>query len=259
MEKRYCLVCKDVPNLDITYSYIYEALESAGFIYDEENPGLVISLGGDGTFLKAVDLYREKRPIFLGINLGKLGFLCQFSENEIDYALELLLNNEERKYIKYPLIMVQCGDRKYFALNEVRITAMNGTSTSFDVLIDDVNLERLNADGMSICSPLGSSGINKGLGGAIVDPSIFALELTEITPINNKFYCSINSPLIINGKSCITLENFSSIKINLFMDNRAYQIEDMKKMLISYCDEYVLVLKNLNNNYINKLNNSFIK
>ena len=110
------------------------------FIIDEDNPDIVISIGGDGTFLRAVHHYIQKglSPLFVGVNAGHLGFFTNFESDE----LELLISyfKGEDKYTEHALIEARIDDLTIYAVNEIRIENPFHTLIS-DVYVNDEILE----------------------------------------------------------------------------------------------------------------------
>lgn len=80
-----------------------------------------------------------------------------------------------------------------------------------DVVIDNVQLERFRGDGLSVSTPTGSTAYNKSLGGAILHPTMEALQLAEISSLNNRVYRTLGSSVIVPKK--IRLKLFLSVKV----------------------------------------------
>src|SRR5699024_1923318 len=103
---------------------------------------------------------------------------------------------------EYPLLEViirsHAGGQedRFLALNETMIKTPEG-SVVFDVQIRGEHFETFRGDGLCISTPSGSTAYNKALGGAILHPSIEAIQLTEIASINNRVFRTIGSPLIL--------------------------------------------------------------
>ena len=258
---RFCIVTKLNEKCNKLKELIINALTNKGYTFDENNPDLVFILGGDGTFLRAVNNYFKIDPLFIGINEGNLGFLCEFLMEDINEVINSIDNLSEANIISYPLLQVNINDENIlYALNEIRIEGINGNSLMFDIEINDDFLERLNADGICFSTAIGSSGINKGLGGSLVSPDLEVIELSEKTPINNRIYSSLNSPLILDKDSVILLDDFSSSTFNIFYDNYYYLVNNFNgEIEITLSNKTIRILKNEETSYINRLNDSFIR
>lgn len=238
---------------------LIDILVNEGHTLDEYNPEFVFSIGGDGTFLKAVHAYLNIDPIFIGINEGNLGFLCEFTLGDFN-IIKNIINDYQDNYKNYSLLGLEVNNETYYSLNEVRIESNDGSSLRFDISVNDDFLERLNADGVCISSSIGSSGINKGLGGALVSHNLEIMQLIEKTPINNRCYSSINSPIIFNKDDIITIDNFAYNKFSIYYDNQSYNLNNFNGTIKIYIsDKKIRVLKHPNITFTNKVNDAFIK
>ena len=133
---RFCISLRDGDGIKKVCDFIKDSLEKEGLVYDENKPELVISVGGDGTFLRAIQKYFLFKPLFANINFGNLGYLCEYTEKELnDFIRDLLDKNHEEKEIA--LLEASYSDKKYYALNEFRIESSKGDTLIFDVFIND--------------------------------------------------------------------------------------------------------------------------
>src|SRR5690625_4887272 len=170
--------------------------------YNEEEPDLVISIGGDGTFLEAFHRYvhRLKETAFIGIHTGHLGFYADWLPDELE-KLIIEIAKTPFQVVEYPLLEVvirlESGgeENRILALNEAMIKTAEG-SVVFDVEIRGEHFETFRGDGLCISTPSGSTAYNKALGGAIIHPSLEAIQLTEMASINNRVFRTIGSPLV---------------------------------------------------------------
>lgn len=260
MKTRFCVVNKEIPNLKITKEEVINKITSFGYFLDEKNPEIVITLGGDGTFLKAFHQYNDQKPLFIGINEGNLGFLCEFSINELDKVYEILSKYDFNFVKNFNLLKLEGLEKTYFALNEFRIESNNGGALAFDVVIDEVYFEKLKADGVCFSTSLGSSGINKNINGAVVVPNLNVFQMSEKTAINNKHYSSLKSSLILTENNIVTLNNFNNDSFVIYFDNCFINVSNFNETLrISLSNEKISILGNRNSNYLAKLSDSFIK
>ncbi len=152
-------------------------LEQSENKIDQENPELVISVGGDGTLLSAFHLYNHKldQVQFLGVHTGHLGFYTDWRDYELEELVESLCNDHQ-KSVSYPLLDVRITyangkpDKHFLALNESTIKRGNRTMVA-DISIKEDLFEKFRGDGLSISTPTGSTAYNKSVGGAVLHPS----------------------------------------------------------------------------------------
>ncbi|MFY0546167.1 NAD kinase [Brevibacillus sp. H7] len=165
-----------------------------------DRPDLVVSIGGDGTLLEAVHQYGFE-PTYVGIHTGHLGFYADWRPEELDEFISAL--EQPHPFIaEYPT--VQCrihtsdGQTHHkWALNELVIRNASLSTLVACVYINGEEFETFRGDGLIVSSPSGSTAYNKAVNGAIVHPSIEAIQLSEIASINNQAYRTINSSLVL--------------------------------------------------------------
>ncbi len=153
---------------------------------DDFEADVAISMGGDGTFLEAASRVRDKGIPILGINMGRLGFLADVPAEEIDFAIEDIVNRQcvtER----HSLIQVKYNDgepKVYpYALNEVAVLKRDNSSMiSISVDINHQHLTTYQADGLILSTPTGSTGYALSVGGPIVITQCGVFGLTPVAP-----------------------------------------------------------------------------
>ena len=238
-----------------------EALKH-NLILDDENPDIVFSVGGDGTFLKAVHAYLDKLDniYFIGINSGSLGFLYDFSKEEIPMIME---NIAKGKFSIKEHVLLK-GDVQFensletvYALNEIRIENPFHTLIS-DVLINNELLETYHGSGLIVSSSLGSSAYNKSLGGALIDNDILALELTEVAAIQNRVYRSLGSSLVIKGDKKVEFAGKISHAVVGFDHMSINKEDNLLKVDISYSNKKAKIIYDPEHSYIQKIRKGFV-
>ncbi|SFA78418.1 NAD+ kinase [Flavobacterium swingsii] len=168
---------------------------------------LLISVGGDGTFLRAATLVRNSGIPILGINAGRLGFLATVQQENIETFLQLVL---EKKYtISKRTLLSLKGSSKIeeikdlnFAMNEVTVSRKDTTSMiTIETYLNGEYLNSYWADGLIISTPTGSTGYSMSCGGPILTPEANCLVITPIAPHN------LNArPLVIPDNTEIKLK-----------------------------------------------------
>lgn len=214
-------------------SRIKQYLTDFDLEYDKEEPDLVISVGGDGTFLEAFHRYvhRLDCTAFIGVHTGHLGFYADWVPDEVE-KLVIDIAKTPFQVVEYPLLEViirpesGTGEDRFLALNETAIKTAEG-SVVFDVEIKGEHFETFRGDGLCVSTPSGSTAYNKALGGGIIHPSLEAIQLTEMASINNRVFRTIGSPLIlpkhhtcflnpkVNGSFLIAIDHFTQNYTNV--------------------------------------------
>ena len=152
-----------------------------------KNVDLIISLGGDGTLLRAARLVAaEDIPLF-GVNLGGLGFLTQIGIDDLEKSLEKLYREryflDERMMLNCTVKRREEEIKKFTALNDVVIG--KGAFARIISLATYVNNDYVitySADGLVVSTSTGSTAYSLSAGGPIVNPSINSIMLTPICP-----------------------------------------------------------------------------
>jgi len=142
----------------------------------------VIAIGGDGTILRTAQILKGKEIPTIGINLGSLGFLTTFSEEEKIKAVEDFLNRKVN-IEKRLLIKVIFKNKEYLVLNDVVIN-MGESSRMIEInlYVDGELVNKFNGDGIIIATPTGSTAYSLAAGGPIVHPSSEVFIITPIAP-----------------------------------------------------------------------------
>lgn len=146
----------------------------------------VISLGGDGTFLKAAGRVGDKEIPIVGVNMGRLGFLADVSPAEVDNCIEALCAGdytiEKRKVIQMTM-EGGSSDVPRFALNDVAILKRDIASMiTIHASINGQYLTTYQADGLVISTPTGSTAYSLSNGGPILVPGTNVLVMTAVAP-----------------------------------------------------------------------------
>lgn len=148
----------------------------------------MLCVGGDGTFLEAVSVIREKKIPLVGVHTGRLGFLANITTEELSVALEQLKNGlydiEERSLLRLTSSAFTFPDFDC-ALNE--FTVYKRDSSSMITLHVGLNGRFMNtywADGLIISTPTGSTAYSMSMGGPIITPDTRNFIITPIAPHN---------------------------------------------------------------------------
>ncbi|MCF8319631.1 MAG: NAD kinase [Flavobacterium sp.] len=168
---------------------------------------IMISIGGDGTILRAATLVRDSGIPILGVNAGRLGFLAMVQKDEIAEFLQLII---EKKYtISERNLISLTGTPDIpeisdinFAMNEISVSRKDTTSMiTIETYLNDEFLNSYWADGLIISTPTGSTGYSLSCGGPILTPNVASLVITPIAPHN------LNArPLVIPDDTVIRLK-----------------------------------------------------
>lgn len=217
------------------------------------NVDLVISMGGDGTFLKAACMVGEREIPILGINKGRLGFLADVLPSEIEDVLKHVLR---RDYMieNHTVIKLEadgeCVDCCPFALNDIAVLKRDTASMiSIKAYVNGEFLVNYQADGLIIATPTGSTAYSLSNGGPIIVPQSGSLCITPVAPH------SLNiRPIVINDTSVIELEVCSrSHNFLVAIDGRSMKLTEGTRLTIRKADYMVKLVKLKNQRYFSTL------
>ncbi|MEO8237820.1 MAG: NAD kinase [Flavobacterium sp.] len=151
---------------------------------------MLISIGGDGTILRAATLVRNSGVPILGINAGRLGFLATVQKENIDSFLQFVIDKNYTTSER-TLLSLTCDptndaiEELNFAMNEVTVSRKDTTSMiTVETYLNNEYLNSYWADGLIISTPTGSTGYSLSCGGPILTPDVKSLVITPIAPHN---------------------------------------------------------------------------
>ncbi|NNE35630.1 MAG: ATP-NAD kinase [Rhodothermales bacterium] len=161
--------------------------EDAGRLADDDVAAaadIVLSFGGDGTFLNTAHIVGDRAIPILGINIGRLGFLADIEVEQVRQAIEQIESGKFRIEERMALDVRVSSDgteNSEWALNEV-VVQRSGTAglILIEVSVDDTPLNTYWADGLIVSTPTGSTAYSLSAGGPIMEPGCGSVLLTPI-------------------------------------------------------------------------------
>jgi NAD+ kinase len=166
---------------------------------------LAVVLGGDGTMLRAAEIFRGKQVPILGINLGHVGFLAEIERPSLSEIVDAIVSGtfsiEERMSLNYQLLrdgkVIQTG----WALNEVLVERNDHQMIDLFVQIDHRPLSRWWCDAVICATPTGSTAYAYSAGGPVVWPEVDALVLLPLAA-----HALFSKPMVVSPKSEIAID-----------------------------------------------------
>lgn len=233
--KKIALLASRNPKSEAVSKELWTKLKEANFILTPKNPDIVISIGGDGMLLSAFHKYEKliDRVRFVGIHTGHLGFYTDYRDFEVNKLIEnLKLDTGAR--VSYPIlnVKVKMTDGRIVearALNEATVKRLSKTMVA-DIIINNVPFERFRGDGISVSTPTGSTAYNKSLGGAVLHPTIEALQIAEVASLNNRVYRTLGSSVVVPKKDKIVIEPKHSDRYSIAVDNKTFVYDSIESI-----------------------------
>ena len=213
--------------------------------YDPKEPDIVITVGGDGTLLYAFHEYvhRLSETSFVGVHTGHLGFYADWKPEEVE-RLVIHIAKTPFKIVEYPLleVIVRHTDgtktARYLALNECTVRSVSG-SLVMDLEIKGEYFETFRGDGLCISTPSGSTAYNKALDGAILHPSIPAIQVAEMASINNRVYRTVGSPLVLPEHHTCLLKPILDTDYQITVDHLTMLEKNVKSIQCRVAEETI--------------------
>jgi NAD+ kinase len=223
---------------------------------------IVVSFGGDGTMLSAAKRFLVSELPLMGVNLGRLGFLAEFSVAELDAAFEAVLTGE---YIIEDRVILETSvkldgqenlNEMAYALNDFVLHKKDfARMITINTTIDGVPVAEYHADGLIISTPTGSTAYSLSSGGPIVAPTCSVVVLTPVSPH------SLNMrPLVAPDAVEITLTpGAGSGATSLVADGQTVSVvEEGCSINIRKSERVVKLLKRVQNSYYDLLKNKLL-
>ncbi|MBS8265224.1 NAD kinase [Mesobacillus boroniphilus] len=243
---------------------IYELARRYDFniVNDHRTANIIVSIGDDGTFLQAVRKtgFRDD-CLYAGISVtGSLNMYCDFHLEDTDKMIEAI-TTAQIEVRRYPTIEVTIdGDTTFGCLNEFSVRSAIIKAFVMDVFIDDKHFETFRGDGMIVATPTGSTAYNKSVNGAVVDPLLPCMQVSELASVNNNHYRTLGSSFILSGDRKLTFkvaQDGNDYPI-MGMDNEALSIQHVEKFDVKLSNKIIKTVKLKDNSFWEKVKRTFL-
>lgn len=214
---------------------------------------IIISIGGDGTFLRTAALVGDKGIPMIGINTGRLGFLADVTSDRMEEAVRMIHEGrytiQQRHLLQLETEGLPAGHTPY-ALNDIAILKHDISSMiSVSASIDGTPLTTYQADGLVIATSTGSTAYSLSVGGPIVAPGSNVTVLTPVAPH------SLNMrPMVLPAARTISLDVSSrSHNFLISIDGRSFSCKEHTPMLVRRAPYFISVIRLEGSNFYSTL------
>lgn len=220
---------------------------------------LLISIGGDGTFLETIHIVRDSGIPVLGVNTGRLGFLASTHKDEIKEVLEYIHNDKYRLQNRTVLTLEtkeSLFGENNFALNELTVHKKDSSSMiTIHAYFGDLYLNSYWADGLIISTPTGSTAYSLSCGGPIVVPGSGSFVITPIAPHNLNV-----RPIVVPDNKTIRLivEGRGNEEFLCTLDSRSVTIDSSVELHIKKANFELNVVQTDKQNFLNTIRNKMM-
>lgn len=242
--------------------YLANKLKQNGFFTSRDGE-LLIVIGGDGTFLSAIRKRIDQNPVFVGFNTGNLGYLSEFTIDNVDEFVHLLKRGDY--YIQhlpvYEVKLKENGEERieYF-VNDIVVERKSTRILHMSIHVNDQSLCSISADGVIISSALGSTGYAMSAGGAISLDCEDILQISPIAPVYSKAYQSLSSSIILNNENELTIfPNYKKQReFRIVCDGKEIKTKNPRFIEIKKSDKELRILRSKKYHRMENLRNKIL-
>lgn len=226
MNRVKLVIRTDKPQADTTADRFRVLLAERGVSTDTGEIGAVVAIGGDGTVLEAASIALNDRVPVCGINVGRIGYLAEFAENEIEDLADAIARGTFALR-HHNTVSVSTGDLSASAINDIVVEkVITERIIEVTVSVNHRPLATYRTDGMIVATPLGSTAYSLSAGGPIVDPSLDALILTPVAP-----HSLLNRAIVLAPDAVVTLSVTGDRPARVNVDGRAFCTVDPEELI----------------------------
>ncbi|MDD4582794.1 MAG: NAD(+)/NADH kinase [Eubacteriales bacterium] len=249
-----------------TRSLLRRKLQQSGFVVPNDfspQAELIVSIGGDGSFLKTLHKYNFPSIPFLGINTGHLGFFQELHPNDLDAFIfwykQKRYEIQDLKTVK-AMITDENQTHKLMGLNEILIRGEYSRLVHLNISIGSSFIERFSGDGILVSTPAGSTAYNYSLGGSIVDPRLSILQITPIAPMNTTAYRSFTSSVVLPQDLFVRIhpEKQEANELMIVADGIEHKYGNISEITLNFSDVIVKLMRFENYDFWNKVKTKFL-
>jgi len=219
---------------------------------------MILSVGGDGTFLETAMRVRSAGIPVAGINTGRLGFLANIPDEDIGRSVDLLCSGKydivSRAMLEISTPRELFSNGNAMALNEITVQKSDQGMITVTVKVDGIFLNTYRADGLIISTATGSTAYSLSVGGPILSPTDDSIIIVPMSPHNLTI-----RPIIVTGSSIITLETGGrSSHCLVTCDSRAVRVPAGITLEVRQAVERLSTVTTAGNDFFSTLRNKLM-
>lgn len=223
---------------------------------------IIVAVGGDGAFLQAVRKSGFRNDcLYVGVtDEVETSLYCDFHIYDTESIIEAM-QTASIEVRRYPVIDVHLDGHTHFhCLNELSVRSSIIKTFVIDVFIDDLHFETFRGDGIVVSTPTGSTAYNRSLNGAVVDPLIPCMQVSEMASLNNNQFRTLGSSFILSDSRKLTLQiaQDGNDYPLIGLDNEALSVQNTKNIEIELSGKIIKTVKLKNNSFWHKVQRTFL-
>ena len=255
---------REEPEISQKLQSLCELARKNGFtvVNNTKEAHIIISFGDDGTFLQAIrNTGFCDDCLYVSVSTSpRPGFYTDVPLQDVAKIMDAI-KSDKIEVLHNPTIEVTVDNQaSFYCLNEFSIQSAIVKTFVMDVFIDQLHFETFRGDGLVVSTPTGSTGYNKSVHGAVVDPIIPCMQITELGSLNNNYYRTLGSPFILSDNRVLTLvvAKEGNEHPTMAMDNEALSIRHVEKIQIKLSGKKIKTIKLKDNSFWEKVKRNFL-
>jgi NAD+ kinase len=220
-----------------------------------KNSDVIISLGGDGTFLHTARLVGKKEIPLFGVNMGTLGFMSEVDPSEMKKFIKQIMQDNYRIKERIILSGELPGGKKLYGINEIVVDrAYSVRMMEIEVFYDEEQVVRFVGDGAIISTPTGCTGYSLSAGGPILSMESRDFIITPICPhtLNVR-------PIIVPDKGVITVKVHREIDVRVTADGQKFKtVKSPVEFKFRKADHVLKLIHRSHSSYFKTLNKKLL-
>jgi NAD+ kinase len=252
-KKNINYILQDILKTIVSNKKQIKNLKNLNYLLD--NSDIIISLGGDGTFLNTARTVGRKQIPILGVNLGNLGFMAEVSPEEVQrFIVDIIKGN----YKVYDLCVISTKTKngeEFYGMNEIVVDKCNSIKMiEIEIYYKNERVVNYVGDGVIISTPTGSTGYSLSAGGPIISPYSKVFIITPICPHTLNF-----RPVIVPDDGTIVIKTLNKEKVRLTSDGfKSKILISPTEFILTRADYNIKSVKKINKTYFQTLNNKLL-
>lgn len=229
-----------------------------------EHVELLVCVGGDGTLLRGLHAFDFPDIPVVGVNTGHLGFFQELQHDELDRLVDLCREGtysiQRHRLLRSTVYTDDAEAAVYMGLNDIVIKGSVSRITHLNMMIGSSFIEKFSGDGILIASSAGSTAYNYSLGGSIVDPRLYLLQITPIAPMNTTaFRCFTSSILLPSDMEIHIFPEYDYDRgVVVVVDGAEHTFERVQKVTVDLAKEEVQLIRLENYDFWSKVKTKFL-
>ncbi|MFI3330591.1 MAG: NAD(+)/NADH kinase [Rikenellaceae bacterium] len=254
LNREFAVLVSEMIGMSFSRAQIYDSLASCDFGADD----IVLSYGGDGTFLQGVSMLEGKSTPILGINSGRLGFLANIPQKNIEQAFEDLIKGrfsiEQRDMLQVSGAFSSGQLSDLYAFNEFSVQRAGAGMIAVEAFINNEMIAKYWGDGVLLSTPSGSTAYSLSVGGPIVAPECDCFVLSPIAPHN----LTMRPVVLPNSAEVVFKVSSRDKKIFASIDNSTFEMSSESEFLIKKSQKSIFIVVMQNISFYDTLRNKMM-